>query len=158
MDLFNHEERSFLDLFRYEESSLWIFFFMLYVWNISKPFVINIICVHTYWIIHLLCLVRSYLRRWLSQGIYLCIYWLYLADATAVYIKMVNLYFKQFVCLKNVWRHYPVTYKITLCSIAFLLQLQHRLFKFNHKTFNIYIKSIEIYAINLNIYFYYFDH
>ena len=36
-----------------------------------------------------LCLMTSYLRRWSSQGIYLGIYWLYLADLTAVYVIIV---------------------------------------------------------------------
>ena len=36
-----------------------------------------------------LCLVALYLHRWSLQDIYLAIYWLYLADPTAVYVNTV---------------------------------------------------------------------
>ena len=38
---FDNKERSSLDLFKYEESSLWIFFFMLCAWHALRSFLVK---------------------------------------------------------------------------------------------------------------------
>ena len=55
--------------------------------------------------------------------------------------ETVNGRFKQFNCLKNVWRHDLAKHKITFRSVAVLVQLglqyERGLFKVNYKTFNV---------------------
>ena len=55
--------------------------------------------------------------------------------------ETVNGRFKQFNCLKNVWRHDLAKYKMTFCSKAVLVQLglQYKRggFKVNYKTLNV---------------------
>ena len=86
----NLQKRSFLDLFKYEERSLWIFFFMIYGWHTLRPLVkerpcsLCCMCVFDSWfskfsdIIFTQTIITSYLTN----------YWPYSANPTAVYVTI----------------------------------------------------------------------
>ena len=80
-----------LDLFKYEVRSFWIFFFMLNAFHTLRAFEISkepccLLSTYVIWSLFYLSLVTSCLCGWLSQGICLAIYCLYLADFSAVYV------------------------------------------------------------------------